>query len=79
MEVQLTPALEAKLAMLAEQEGRDRNLLVVEAVERLVDYDRWFLDEVEKGLAQIESGHTLSHEEVGAQIAAYLSKKQLSV
>ena len=51
MEVQLTPALEAKLAMLAEQEGRDRNLLVVEAVERLVDYDRWFLDEVEKGLA----------------------------
>jgi predicted transcriptional regulator len=76
MEVQLTPALEAKLAMLAEQEGRDRNLLVVEGVERLVDYDRWFLDEVEKGLAQIESGHTLSHEEVGAQIAEYLSKKQ---
>ena len=39
-----------------------------EAIERLVDYDDWFVREVEKGLAQIESGQTLSHEQVGARL-----------
>ena len=34
----------------------------------MVNYDEWFLAEVDKGLAQIESGQTLSHEEVGARL-----------
>jgi predicted transcriptional regulator len=75
MEIQLYPDLEAKLSSLAEQQGRDWAGLVVEAVERLVDYDTWFLSEVDKGLAQIESGETLSHEEIGAQLEHYLSMK----
>ena len=36
---------------LAVQRGSDSNSLVVEAVERMVDYDEWFLREVEKGEA----------------------------
>ncbi len=51
MEVRLSPELEAKLDRVAAQQGRDTESLVHEAVERLVDYDRWFLGEVEKGLA----------------------------
>jgi predicted transcriptional regulator len=46
----------------------------VEAIERFVDYDAWFLAEVDKGLAEVESGETLSHEEVGAQLQRYLSE-----
>jgi predicted transcriptional regulator len=42
--------------------------LVVEAVERLVDYDSWFLSEVDEGLAEIESDRTSSHEQVGSLI-----------
>jgi len=75
MEIQLYPDLEAKLASLAKQQGRDRVGLVVEAVERLVDYDAWFLAEVEKGLAEIASGDTLSHEEVDALLERHLSMK----
>jgi predicted transcriptional regulator len=74
MDIQLYPDLEAKLAILAEQQGRDRAGLVVEAIERFVDYDAWFLAEVDKGLAEVESGETLSHEEVGAQLQRYLSE-----
>jgi predicted transcriptional regulator len=76
MEVQFSPDLEAKLTNLAEQQGRDRTGLVIEAVERLVDYDAWFSAEVEKGLAQIEAGNTLSHEEVGVRMEKYLADKQ---
>jgi len=76
MEIQLTPELQAKLDEVAAQQGRDAQSLVREAVERLVDYDQWFVREVEKGLAQIERGEVLEHEEVGARLEKILSAKQ---
>ena len=76
MDVSLPTELQAKLARLAAQQGRDSNSLVVEAVERLVSYDEWFLTEVEKGLAQIEQGQSISHEAVGARLDKYLATKQ---
>lgn len=76
MEVKLTPELQAKLEDVAAQQGRDTQSLVREAVERLVDYDAWFVREVEKGLAQIESGEVLDHDEVGARLEKLLSGKR---
>ena len=34
------------------------------AVERFVNYDAWFLAEVEKGLAEAERGELIDHEDV---------------
>lgn len=76
MEVHLTPELQAKLREVAAQQGRDPQSLVQEAVQRLVDYDQWFVQEVEKGLAQIDRGELLEHDEVGARIEKLLSEKQ---
>ena len=76
MEVNLTPELQAKLDEVAAQQGRDAQSLVQEAVQRLVDYALWFVREVEKGLAQIERGEVLEHEEVGARLEKLLSEKQ---
>jgi predicted transcriptional regulator len=39
--------------------------LVQEAVERLVNYNQWFVREVEKGLAAADSDKLIDHEEVG--------------
>lgn len=68
MEVHLTPDLQAKLARLAAEQGRDLQALVLEAVERLVDYDDWFLREVEKGLSAADRGEIIEHEDIGALI-----------
>jgi predicted transcriptional regulator len=76
MEVNLTPELQAKLDEVAAQQGRDAQSLVQEAVQRLVDYDQWFVREVEKGLAQIERGEVFEHEEVGARLEKLLNEKQ---
>lgn len=65
MEVDFTPDLEAKLTRLAAEQGRDLKALVREAVERLVDYDEWFIREVEKGLAAADRGDFVDHEEIG--------------
>ena len=43
MEVRLNPELQAKLTRLATEQGRDSEALVVEAVERMVNYDEWLM------------------------------------
>jgi predicted transcriptional regulator len=76
MEVNLSPELQARLKQLAEQQGRDAESLVNEAVERLLRYDEWFVAQVEKGLAQVERGEVLDHEEVGKRLEKFLNQKQ---
>ncbi len=73
MEVTLSAEQHAKLARLAQERGTDPQSLVREAIERLLDYDDWFAREVEKGLAQIESGQTLTHDEVSARLGRHLT------
>jgi predicted transcriptional regulator len=68
MEVRFNADLQAKLSRLAAQQGRDSETLVVEAVERLVNYDEWFIREVEKGLAAAESDELIDHGDVGKMI-----------
>jgi len=48
MDVDFSPELEAQLNRKAAHEGRDTESLVHEAVERYLDYDEWFIREVEK-------------------------------
>jgi len=76
MEVNLSADVQAKLTRIARERGTDAHALAREAIERLVDYDDWFALEVEKGLAQVERGETLSHEEVGARLEKHLTNKQ---
>ena len=56
--------LQAKLSRMATQQGRDAETLVQEAVERLVDHDGWFLQEVDKGLAAADRGEFIEHDAV---------------
>ena len=76
MEVNLTPELQAKLEEAAAKQGRDAQSLIQEAVQLLVDYDAWFVREVEKGLTDIERGELLEHDEVGARLEKFISEKQ---
>jgi predicted transcriptional regulator len=64
MEVRLNPDLQAKLAELASQEGRDTEELVIDAVERMVNYDQWFVREVQKGITAADRGELVDQEEV---------------
>lgn len=68
MEIHLRPDLEAKLARLAADQGRETGALVEEAVERLVNYDECFVLEVERGLAAADRGEFVEHEEIGKLI-----------
>jgi len=64
MEIHFNPELQAKLMRVAAQQGRDAEALVAEAVERLVEHDAWFLQEVEKGFAAADRGEFIEHHAV---------------
>jgi predicted transcriptional regulator len=68
MDVPLDPDLQAKLSRLAAEQGRASESLVVEAVERMVNYEEWFLREVNKGLAAAERGEFVDHADVRKMI-----------
>lgn len=76
MEVRLNPGVQARLAQIAAERGSNAELLAQEAIERFVDYDDWFIREVEKGLAQVDHGEVLTHDEVGARIEKLLTGKR---
>jgi predicted transcriptional regulator len=76
MEVHLTPEKEALIRQLAARTGQDTAQLIQEAVDRLLDHDSWFRDEVAKGQAQAARGELIDHEEVVRRIEKRLQDKQ---
>jgi predicted transcriptional regulator len=68
MDVLFSPELEQKINRIAAEQGRDSASLVREAVERFMDYDEWFLREVEKGIAAADRGEFVEHDEIGRLI-----------
>ena len=73
----LSPGVRAKLNRLAAAQGRNTEALAQEAIERFVDYDEWFIRQVEKGLASADQGELLAHEEVGTRLEKLMAEKQL--
>ena len=74
MALHLSRELEGKLTEAAGRRVVAVEQLAREALERAVDYDDWFIPEVEVGLAQAEAGQTLTHEAVGARLARRLAE-----
>ncbi len=64
MEVHLNPDLATRLSCMATQRGRAPESLVQEAIERLVDHEEWFLQQVETGLAAADRGEFIEHREI---------------
>ena len=68
MEVQFTSDQQARLVSMAAAQGCAAEVLVREAVDRMLNYDEWFLREVEKGLAAADRGEFIEHSDVRKMI-----------
>ncbi len=72
MEISLAPELEARLTRIASEAGKAANQVVQELVAEYLDHDEWFKREVQKGVASLDSGKFVSHEEVGRRMERIL-------
>ena len=49
---------------LAKALSRSRSWVINQAIDRFLDYEEWFIKEVEDGLAEVERGETATDKEV---------------
>lgn len=68
MEVQFTPDQQARLSRMAAAQGRAAEALVQEAVDRLLSYEEWFSQEVDKGLAAADNSEFVEHDAIRRMI-----------
>jgi predicted transcriptional regulator len=68
MELHLTPELQAKVNQTAAENNRGAEEYVQQLVEHYLDHDAWFRQKVKNGLAQLDRGEFLTHEEVGTRL-----------
>ena len=52
---------------LANTLSRSRSWVINQAIERFLDYEEWFVQEVKDGLKEIERGDIATDEEVAAR------------
>jgi len=72
MEVILSPEQEARLRRLASRTGRNTQALAQEAIGHLLEHEERFIEAVEKGLASLDRGEFVSHQEVKRRIESLL-------
>lgn len=71
MQVEFTEETKAALERSAQMTGRAPESLVVEAVHRFLDIERWQVEEIKKGLEEADDGDFASDEEVRAFFARW--------
>lgn len=74
MTIRLDAQLKAKLGKLAEGTRRSRSFLAAEAVETYVDRELAILDGIERGLADVEAGRTIHHEDAMVSIRDVITR-----
>lgn len=60
-----------RLDSMAKNLNRSRAWVISQAIERFLNYEEWFVREVEAGLAEAQSGDLASPGEVEAKFAAW--------
>ena len=64
MGISLSSEVEEKLNRIASQAGKNPDQVVRELVVNYLEHDEWFRQEVGKGLASLDQGKSVSHEEM---------------
>ena len=62
--VRIDDAVLERVHDLAKTLGRSRSWVINQAIDRFLDYEEWFIREVEDGLAEVEKGEVATREEV---------------
>lgn len=65
-----------RLDALAKRARRSKSFLAAEAIAAFVEAESWQLDEIQAGLAELDSGRAVSHREVSAWLRSWGRKRE---
>lgn len=70
MEVHLTKEQESALNEISHRTGRNTDQLVSDALSRFIEHEFWFVRSVREGIASLDIGKGVEHDEVVDSIEA---------
>ena len=79
MTIRVSPETKEKLERIATNTKRSKSFLAAEAVSAYVDHELQIIEEINRGLADVEAGRVVPHEQVMAeadQIIAEAKRKE---
>ncbi|PJI41197.1 MAG: CopG family transcriptional regulator [Rhizobium sp.] len=68
MTIHVSAEVEAKLLRLAERTSRSKEHLATEAVSAFVEQEQRTIDNIEKGLRDVATGHVVDHDAAMAEL-----------
>lgn len=71
--IRLDAGVSEKLGRIARETGRSRSLLAAQAVAAFVDRELKIVDGIRRGLADMEAGRVVPHEDVVAEGRAIIA------
>jgi predicted transcriptional regulator len=72
----IKPALNKKLDRYAKIIGHTKSHAVEKLLAQHIDYETWFIKEVQKGIDSANRGELVPHEEAVRQIRAHIAKRK---
>ena len=67
-----------RIDRLAAEVGRSRAWVLNQAADHYLDYEEWFVGQVQEGIADAKSGNTIPHEQVMARLRRKIDKANAS-
>ena len=64
LSIRIDTATKKRLDALAKRSRRSKSFLAAEAISAYVESEEWQLGELRDGIAELDSGQTVSHEKV---------------
>jgi predicted transcriptional regulator len=71
LSIRLDAQTKKRLEMLAKRSKRSKSFLAAEAIAQYVEAEEWQLGEIRAGLADLDEGRTVSHEEVSQWLKSW--------
>jgi RHH-type transcriptional regulator, rel operon repressor / antitoxin RelB len=71
LSIRIDPETKARLDALAARSRRSKSFLAAEAIAAYVESEAWQLGEIDAGIADLDSGHGVSHEKVSKWLKSW--------
>lgn len=76
LSIRLDSDIRQRLDALARQSKRSKSFLAAEAIAAFVAQEEWQLGEIKAGMAELDAGQSVSHDEVTGWLRTWGAKKE---
>jgi RHH-type transcriptional regulator, rel operon repressor / antitoxin RelB len=76
LSVRIDTDTKKRLEALAKRSRRSKSFLAAEAIAAFVEAESWQLDEIQKGLTELDEGHGVPHKNVAKWLRSWGQKRE---